>query len=343
MTIKELAAQTGYSVGTVSRVLNNHPNVSEKTRRAVLAAAEACSFQLNANAKQLKQQRSNTILVVVKGSSNELFGNLLEAIQAKISRTAYPLVVDYVDEDANAVERAVQLCREKKPLGIIFLGGNRQNFLSDFVQIELPSVLVTNSGLDLPFENLSSVTSDDRKACEAAIDHLVELGHRRIAIIGGGMGSDIARLRYEGCLLAFDRHHIPFDAQRDYVAVRFSYADGYRAVKTLLARGRQFTAVFAISDVMAIGAVRALQDSGLRVPEDVSVIGFDGLNSGEYTVPRLATLCQRVDELAGRCADILIDQIEHGVAPRHETIPCTAAWKESVGPLDPAKTAGGQD
>ena len=88
---------------------------------------------------------------------------------------------------------------------------------------------------------------------------------------------------------------------------------------------------------MAIGAIRALQDSGLRVPEDVSVIGFDGLNIGEYTVPRLATLCQRVDELAGRCADILIEQIEHGIAPRHETIPCTAAWKESIGPYDPAK------
>ena len=138
MTIKELAAQTGYSVGTVSRVLNNHPNVSDKTRKAVLAAAEACNFQLNINAKQLKQQRSNTILAIVKGSSNELFGNLLEAIQAKMAQTDYPLVVDYVDEDANAVERAVQLCREKKPLGIIFLGGNRLNFLSDFVKIELP-------------------------------------------------------------------------------------------------------------------------------------------------------------------------------------------------------------
>ena len=103
MTIKDLARLSGYSLGTVSRVLNNQPNVSDKARAAILAIAEESGFELNESAQLLKQQRSNTILVVVKGSSNELFGNLLEAIQAKISRTAYPLIVDYVDEDANIV------------------------------------------------------------------------------------------------------------------------------------------------------------------------------------------------------------------------------------------------
>ena len=97
MTIKDLSAQTGYSVGTVSRVLNNQPNVSEKARQAILEAARKSGFQLNTNAKQLKQQHSNSILVVVKGTSNELFGSLVEAIQTRVVDTPYSLIVDYMD------------------------------------------------------------------------------------------------------------------------------------------------------------------------------------------------------------------------------------------------------
>ena len=150
MTIKDLSAQTGYSVGTVSRVLNNQPNVSEKARRTIQEAAAACGFQLNTNAQQLKQQRSNNILVIVKGSSNQLFGALVEAIQSRVAATPYHLVVDYMDEYYNEVLRAVQLCREKKPLGLLFLGGNRKHFLADFERIDVPCVLVTSDATDFP-------------------------------------------------------------------------------------------------------------------------------------------------------------------------------------------------
>ena len=171
MTIKDLSAQTGYSVGTISRVLNNQPNVSEKAREAIMKAAEESGFQLNANAKQLKQQHGTSILVVVKGTSNELFGKLVEAIQARVAQTRYPLVVDYMDEDNNEVRRAVQLCLEKKPLGILFLGGNRENFLADFEKIKVPCVLVTNDAQGLSFPNLSSVSSDNVQAAKMAIEH----------------------------------------------------------------------------------------------------------------------------------------------------------------------------
>ena len=170
MTIKDLSAQTGYSVGTVSRVLNNQPNVSDKARAAILEAARKSGFQLNANAKQLKQQHSNSILAVVKGTSNELFSSLVEAMQARMAYGDHPLIVDYMDEDSNEVLRALQLCREKKPLGVMFLGGNRQNFLDDFDKIGVPCVLVTNDASSLPFPNLSSVSSDDRLAAKNAID-----------------------------------------------------------------------------------------------------------------------------------------------------------------------------
>lgn len=331
MTIKDLAKETGYGVATVSRVLNNHPNVSEKARRCILEAVEKSGFQINENAKQLKQQKATSILVVVKGTSNEMFGSLVEAIQSRVSETDYPLFVDYIDEDANEVLRAVTLCREKKPLGILFLGGNSQNFLADFKKIEPPCVLVSNSASGLPFKNLSSVATDDRFAAKCAVDSLIELGHRKIAVVGGDReNSDTGRLRFEGCVDSCSEHKIDFDPEKDYCGVRFSYQDGYDATKKLLAENRDFTALFAVADVMAIGAIRALRDSGLRVPEDVSVIGFDGLRLGSFLVPKLSTVEQSVEVMAERSVDILLHCIEKNGPSVHETVPFRVHQREST-------------
>lgn len=333
MTIKDLAAQTGYSVGTISRVLNHRPNVSNKARQTILAAVEASGFQLNVNAKQLKQQQSDTVLVVVKGSGNELFGSLLEAIQRRVMGTRYPLVVDYIDEDQNEVQRALQLFQEKKPKGILFLGGNKENFTSDFARIVVPCVLVTSDASGLPFPNLSSVVSDDRLGAACAIRHLCAMGHRQIAVIGGDPdASNTSMLRYSGCLDAFSEYHIPFSREQDFRSGRFSFADGYHAVRELLARQQRPTAIFAMADVMAIGAIRAIHDAGLRVPEDVSVMGYDGLILGKYFVPNLATICQDVERLAERSVDILLSHIHGAGGPHYETVPVTVRAAESAQP-----------
>lgn len=331
MTIKDLSAQTGYSVGTISRVLNNQPNVSQKARDIILRAANECGFQLNANAKQLKQQHGNSILVLVKGTHNELFGGLVENLQARIAETKYPLIVDYMDESENEVLRALQLSREKKPLGILFLGGNRENFIADFDKITQPSVLVTNDASSFPFPNLSSVSSDDKLAGRMAIEHLIALGHRKISLISGNrIQSDIGRLRFEGCMEAFRENGIDFDPERDSEVIRYTFADGYKAAQRLLEKGSQFTALFAMSDVMAIGAIRGLRDAGLRVPEDVSVVGLDGLAMGEYTVPRLATISQFVEELAEQSFRMLLANIENQAVAQYQILPVTLVDRESA-------------
>ena len=331
MTIKDLSAQTGYSVGTISRVLNNQPNVSEKARKAILEAAESCGFQLNSNAKQLKQQQSNLILAVVKGTSNQFFAGLVESVQKRLAQTPHPLVVDYIDEDDNEVRRALQLCREKKPRGVLFLGANRQNLEADFGKIEVPCVVVTNSAAGLDFPNLNSVASDDRQATRDAIGALADMGHRKFVIIGGEHRvSGTAGMRYEGCLEAFRANSIDFDEEQDYEAVRFSYEGGYRAAERLLSRNRNFTALFAMADVMAIGAIRALTDHGLKVPEDVSVLGFDGLKLADFMVPKLSTVRQNVDALAEESIRILLENIPSLCPPRHETVPVQVELKESI-------------
>ncbi len=331
MTIKDLAAKTGYSVGTISRVLNHQSHVSDQARETILRAAEECGFHLNANAKQLKQQHSNSVLVICKGKANELFDTLLVAIQARIDKIGYPLVVDYVDESENVVQRAVRLCPEKKPLGILFLGGNRDEFLGDFHKLNLPCVLVTGSAKNLPFANLSSVSSDDTLAARMAISHLADLGHEKIVVLGGNRTySDITTQRYQGCLQAFAEKGIAFQEERDYETARYTFDDAYRATKALLERHPHFTALFAMSDVMAIGAIRALKDAGKRVPEDVSVLGFDGLPIGEYTVPRLSTVTQPIQELAEQSLQLLHRSIQSKCAASHEIVSVTLERRESA-------------
>lgn len=331
MTIKDLANQTGYSIGTVSRVLNNQPHVSEQAKEVILRAARESGFQLNTNAKQLKQQHGTSILVICKSRSNELFDTLLVSMQAHIAQTQYPLIVDYIDESDNEVLRGVRLCREKKPLGILFLGGNREHFLADFHHIDIPCVLVTNDATDLPFPNLSSVTADDTQAAKMAVSHLARLGHKNIVVVGGHRGySETTRLRYQGCLEAFREWNLAFAEEKHYETARFTYDDGYRAAQALLSRNPEFTALFAMSDVMAIGAIRGLKDAGRRIPEDVSVMGFDGLIIGEYMLPRLATISQNVDMLAEKSIRLLLRQIEEGAAASYETVPVQLLCKESA-------------
>ena len=331
MTIKDLAAKTGYAVGTVSRALNDHPNVSDKARKTILQAAKECNFQLNENARQLKQTSSNNILVIVKGTGNELFAEMLEYIQNLIAKTHYQLVVDYNDEEDNEVIRAVQLCREKKPRGLLFLGGNSRNFARDFGKIDTPAVLVTNDASSLRFHNLSSVCTDDAAAAQCAVETLIGLGHRKIAVIGGDRNtSDTSCLRFEGCMRAFQAHGIPFDPERDYQGVRYSYQDGYNAIYALLEAGSEFTAVFACADVMAIGAIRALGETGKRVPEDVSVMGVDGLPLCSFLTPQLSGIRQSIQSMALRSVEILLDAMEEGISALHETVPFEVLRRESI-------------
>ena len=331
MTIKDLAKETGYSVGTISRVLNNQPNVSQKARDAILAIVHERGFQLNTNAKTLKQQRSNCIAAVVKGTANEMFASLVEQLQALFAATEHPLIVDFIDEDANEVKRAVQLCAERKPLGLMFLGATNTYFEQDFARIAVPTVVVTNDASRLPFENLSSVTTDDRKGAACAVEYLLRAGHKDVAVLGGDRSlSDTSALRYEGCLEAYARCGMAFDEPRLYHTGRYSYASGYQAMQAVLRDTPEVTAVFAMADVIAIGAIRAACDAGLRVPEDISVVGYDGLAIGGYYCPKLTTITQSLDRLAQRSFEILMACVENGAPAKHITVPFTLSCRESV-------------
>ena len=330
MTIKDLARESGYSLGTVSRVLNGHPNVSEKARKAVMEVVEAQGFELNSNAKNLKQSQSNSVLVVVKGRGNELFARMVEQYQELFSCTRHPLIIDYIDELDSEVHRAAVLCREKKPLGILFLGGSHRNFREEFSKIGIPSVLVTGDAGGLGFSNLSSVASDDHNGAACAVEYLIKSGHKEILVLGGHRGrSDTSRQRYDGCVEAYDRNGMEFH-EGQYYTCRFSFQSGYETMKQALESGKACTAVFAMADVIAIGAIRAIREFGFRVPEDISVVGYDGLDIGDFLQPKLTTITQPTEDLTRRSAAMLLEQIDKGSAAAHVTIPFALSCKESV-------------
>lgn len=331
MTIKDIAKLSGCGVTTVSRVLNNRPDVSEETRRKVMSVVDQLGFMPNNNAKHLKQHSSCSIAIIVKGTRNMLFADLLEEIQKLLPEAELEAAVHYLDEEANEVAYACMLCRERQPRGFLFLGGDLDQFKSDFSPITVPSVLLTNSAKDLGFDNLSSFTTDDELAAENVIDLLADLGHRRIGVLGGNLTcTQISYKRLMGCKKAFERRQLPFDIESQCELCRYSMPDAYAAVQRLLLRRPDLTAIFALGDVMALGAIRAFEDMGKRVPKDISVIGYDGIITGEYYIPRLTTIKQDTKQLAKQGVETLLKNFMRKGPSVHKIVPYQLVSGESV-------------
>lgn len=331
MTIKDIARESGYSVSTVSRVLNNRRDVSPEAKKKIDEIVAAHNFVPNNNAKHLKQMVTKTILVLVKGNSNMLFASIVEEIQKTVEKTKYTVSIYYLDELENEVEQAINLMRERKPLGMLFLGGNPQFFKKEFNQIRIPCVLVTNQGTQMAFDNLSSVATDDVEAAMCAVDFLIKQGHKRIGILGGDtVVSHTSKQRLEGCKKSFKKNGLAYKPEECYEKARFSYESAYKAMNRLLDRELGITAVFAMSDVMAIGAIRAVRDRNLEVPEDISIIGFDGIPLADYYNPKLTTVKQQYQILAARSVEILLGAIDLKKPAVHEIIPFELVAGESV-------------
>lgn len=331
VTIKDIAKESGYAVSTVSRVLNNHPDVSGEAKEKIEEIVKLHGFVPNNNAKHLKQTVSKTICILVKGTNNSLFSTIIEKTDQLINQTDFTAMIEYLDEDLDEVKEAVKLCYERKPQGFIFLGGNPSSFEDNFANINVPSVLVTNSADELQFDNLSSVSTDDFAGAYYAITHLINNGHRKIGIIGGNLEkSQISITRYSGCLKAFEENKIVFDKNTNYQKARFSFEKAYQATKILIEKSPDITAIFAMSDVMAIGTIRALCDLNLKVPDDISVIGYDGIDLANFYNPKITTINQLKNELATQSVNLLLKLINSGGKAVHEMLPFNLISGESV-------------
>ncbi len=333
MTIKDIAKLAGVSVGTVSRVINHHPDVSDSTRLKVESIISREGFEPNSNARLLKNNTESDIAILIKGTQNLFLESLLEKIQILLAESGENANIVFLDESADAVKTAVQINAQKHPKGFIFLGGDVKNFSRSFAQVSVPSVLVTQDASQLGFANLSSFCTDDYAGAAEAVRTLLAYGHRKIGILGGYMsynGEGITSPRLAGAADVLQEHGIPFDPEEDFTPSRFSFPDSHQAARKMLEKHPGITAVFTHSDVLSVGVLRAAADLHLRVPEDLSIIGYDGIEYTDYSLPRLATVRQNTDALARRSVEDLLFRICCGREAVHEKIPFSVDIKESI-------------
>lgn len=277
MTIKEIARLSGVGVSTVSRVLNKRPDVNEDTRGRVMEVIERYGYEPNSNAKHLKQLSTDCVAVIVRGRNNLFFSGILELLQKRIEAAGLRFLPHYIDENDDEAAAALRVYAERKVRGIIFMGGCHTDNGAMLSRLPIPCVYSTVNAAEGYAPNVSSVSVDDRQGAKKAIDYLFDCGHENMVILSGEtQGCNMAHQRYLGVLDSFKEHGKTLESSRVLVSP-FSFSCAYERIKEYT--GPDYTAIFAMSDTMAIGAARALMDSGKRVPEElIEAAKIDGAN-----------------------------------------------------------------
>ena len=328
-TIRDVAKLAGVSVTTVSRVLNHRPDVNAATREKVERVMAECNFVGNASARSLKQLDGDVAALILRGRSNIFLSQLAEMMLQFAGETGVSFLLETIDEKADEFQTALRLTHEKRARGVIFVGSRLDGRAQVLRGLEAPLVFATVPARELELPRVASVAVDDRRMGRLAMETLIQAGHRRIAVFGGrrDQGDALAE-RYLGAREACETAGVPFDESR-YVETRFSLSDAYGAARAFFPTRGDTTAVFAMSDLVAMGVIRALKDMGKSVPEDVSVFGFDGIEMGKYFLPSLTTIAQPQEEIARKSVEVLLDMMNGGEG-RHVTLPAALIRRESV-------------
>ena len=326
VTIKDIAKKCGVGVSTVSRAINNHPDINQETKTKIMLTIKEYNYIPNNSARNLKRSESNTIAVLIKGISNPFFNNMLKVFETEIQNHKYSFLLHRVEEQQNEVDIALLLVKEKRLKGIVFLGGFFSHSVEKLEQLKVPFVLSTGGVSDkIDLKYYSSVTVDDFKESYKMVDYLCKLGHKKIAIIAAPKEDEsIGKLRLSGYLKALEDNNIAMDKEliryrKDTTIETFSMKYGYEVTKELLQSDASFTAVYAISDSLAVGVCKAIYDAGKKIPEDYVVAGYDGLEIAYYYQPSITTIRQPVEEMAHETIRILFDIIDERIIKEHKT------------------------
>ena len=306
-TIYDVAREAGVSTATVSRALNDTGQIAPATRLAIEAAVQRLGYRPNTIARSLVTKSTQTIAFLLPDITNPFYAALVSGIQQIALANDHTMLLCTTGGDATQEEEYLSLLRAKQVDGALVDGlVLPPDRIARFVEDGFPIVCLDR---DVNSQSVPLVQVDNKRGARMATEHLLELGHTRIAHVAGAPELGISGERVAGYRAALKAARVPSDAT--LVATgRFTEGGGYEATRSLLDSGADFTAVFAANDLSAIGTINALVESGRRVPEDVSVIGFDDLRLSAYTTPPLTTIRQPAVEIAQQATEILLGLID---------------------------------
>ncbi len=294
---------------TVSRVINGHDNVKKETREKVIKAIEELSYYPNAAARALNMNRTNVLGIIVPHDdyffSSHYFVELLFSIEKRVKSRNYNLIFNISTAKSELRDYAI-LYKERKVDGLIIIAPLIGDiFIEKLIDENVPFVLVNgrHGKSDIDFVDVNNI-----KGAEEVISYLVELGHRRIGFISGKLNVINGRHRLQGYKKALKYHHIDLDEKLIYEG-NWSADSGYQALSHFLTLDPPPTAIFCSNDLIAMGVIKAANNHHLKIPDDISIVGFDDIHLASFTTPSLTTMRQPIEMVGKRAADIIIDSL----------------------------------
>ena len=319
MNIKDIAAMAHVGVSTVSRVLNNHPDVNDETRKRILEIIKETNYIPNNSARILKQNNTKNIGILVKGVFNPFFSEILKIVSVGIQNAGYTMILQHHNNE-NDIGTLLGFIKEKRLQGVICLGGNFLDFTDDDLEeVNVPIVLLSvDSVTRKNLKRCSSISIDNKKSAYMGTEYLIKNGHKNIGLILGEEKADfgISKERYEGYKRALKDYGINI-GDKYVIYGEYEYGDSYKESKKMLEANPEITAIFAISDIMAVGAAKASFDLGRKVGEDISIMGFDGMDMAKYYEPSITTIKQPKNEMSQLSIEILLKLLEDKIENSH--------------------------
>lgn len=318
MNIKDIATIAKVGVSTVSRVLNNHPDVNDETRKRVLEIIKQNNYIPNNSARILKQSSTKNIGILVKGVFNPFFSEILKIVSVGIQDAGYTMILQHHNNE-NDIGTLLGFIKEKRLQGIICLGGNFLDFTdNDLEEINVPIVLLSvDSVTRKNLKRCSSISINNKQAAYMATEYLIKNGHKYIGLMLGEKADfGISKERYEGYKKALEDYKIHV-GDKYVIYGEYEYEDAYKEAKRMLQANPELTAIFAISDIMAVGAAKASFDLGRKVGGDISIMGFDGMDMAKYYEPSITTIKQPKNEMSRLSVEILLKLLEGKIENSH--------------------------
>lgn len=333
-TIKDIAKECGVSLSTVSLVLNDNPRISEGTRLKVQEAVRRHAYQPNQQARGLASKSSSIMSVVVPNLnhvfSDIYFGEILSGIHDRATAAGYKLLLDVANAAFIEKEEYISLIRSRRADGMLFIASSvNDTYLRGLEDLSLPFLLVNHY---FPSSRLNYITVDYKASAELAAHHLLNLGHKRIGLIAGT--NTYTGLDFRDAFLTSARRKglLEADVPWEDGGTNWNQEEGYAAAQRLLDKRPDLTAIMAANDRMAMGALSYVIGRGLKVPEDISVMGVDDIPAAPFTSPALTTIRHDLFDVGRRSFDRLLALFKREIASCHDTLPAVLVERQSTGP-----------